>query len=122
MRDVDEAFGRFVAAERPALLAEALRLTGDAPRAEEAVQAALARVHRRWGRTDPRAAAGAALASAAGRLGRGEQVLESLDAAPPPPPATWRLDTAAAGPPPRAPPPPVPPQRAPRAPPRLGGP
>ncbi|MGY1693115.1 RNA polymerase sigma factor [Geodermatophilus sp. SYSU D01105] len=100
MTDVEEAFGRFVAAERPALLAEALRLTGDPGRAEDAVQAALSRVHRRWGRAgvDPRAAASAALADAAGRGRGGGQVLESLDAAPPPPvvPGRWRLGTAEA--------------------------
>lgn len=98
---VDAAFRRFVAVERPALLAEALRLTGDPRRAEEAVQVALARARLRWNRgADPRATAADALADAAtgrrGRLRGGEQVLESLDDRPAPVPAgppRWRLDT-----------------------------
>ncbi|TFV51956.1 hypothetical protein E4P41_21750, partial [Geodermatophilus sp. DF01-2] len=84
-KDADAAFGRFVAAERPALLAEALRLTGDPSGAEEAVQVALARVRLRRG-ADPAAAAYEALAdTVVGRRGRllgGQQVLESLDAPP----------------------------------------
>ncbi|MGY1639217.1 hypothetical protein ACI78V_21425 [Geodermatophilus sp. SYSU D00742] len=89
--DEEAAFDRFVAAHRAALLADALRLTGDARRAEDAVQVALTRVRLRWGRDDPAATAAAAVADTAGR----GQVLASLDAPPPAPPA-WRLDTAAA--------------------------
>ncbi|MGY1661735.1 hypothetical protein ACI78Q_11015 [Geodermatophilus sp. SYSU D00705] len=88
--DDDAAFARFVAARRPALLADALRLTGDARRAEEAVQVALTRVRLRWGRGDPSATAAAAVAAA----GDG-QVLQSLDALPPEDVA-WRLDAGAA--------------------------
>ena len=77
----DAAFRRFVAAERDGLLAEALRLTGDPDRAEDAVQRALARTRRDWGRrgADPAATAADALHAAA--TGRGDgQVLESLAA------------------------------------------
>ncbi len=106
MTDGDEtAFRRFVAAERDALLAEALRLTGDPDRAEDAVQRALARARLHWGRrgADPGTTAVDALHSATGggRLRGGEQVLESLDDRPPPPPVhrtptRWRLDDDAA--------------------------
>jgi hypothetical protein len=101
----DAAFRRFVAAERDALLTEALRLTGDPDRAEDAVQRALTRARLHWGRrgADPATTAADALHSAAGggRLRGGEQVLESLDDRPPPPPVCglatrWRLDTDAA--------------------------
>ena len=97
----DAAFRRFVAAERDALLAEALRLTGDAERAEDAVQRALARTRLRWGRrgADPATTAADALHDAVTRRGSGGQVLESLDDGPPPtptPPARRRLDTDAA--------------------------
>ncbi len=103
----DAAFRRFVAAERDALLLQALRLTGDPARAEDAVQAGLASVRARWGRlgADPDAAADAAadaVADAAGRrglLGGGGQVVEVLEdtpSPPPVPPARWRLDTDAA--------------------------
>ncbi|NEK56409.1 hypothetical protein GCU56_00785 [Geodermatophilus sabuli] len=98
--DVDAAFGRFAVAERPGLLAAALALTGDAARAEEAVQVALARTRARWGRPDPRGTAHDALEDAVtgwrGRLAGRQQVLESLDApavAPAAPPA-WRLGPA----------------------------
>ncbi|HYX97513.1 MAG TPA: hypothetical protein VE823_20845, partial [Geodermatophilus sp.] len=59
----DAAFRRFVAAERAGLLAEALRLTGDPDRAEDAVQRALARTRRQWGRrgADPATTAADAL-------------------------------------------------------------
>ncbi|MFW3172206.1 hypothetical protein, partial [Geodermatophilus sp. CPCC 206100] len=92
--DVDAAFRRFAAAERPGLLRTALELTGDADRAEEAVQVALTRTRLRWGRADPRATAAAALEDAAGR----GQVLESLDRPPsaPAPPPGWRRDADAA--------------------------
>jgi hypothetical protein len=94
----DAAFRRFVAAERDGLLAEALRLTGDPDRAEDAVQRALTRTRRDWGRrgADPAATAADALHAAA--TGRGDgQVLVSPDEGPPPaPPARWRLDTDAA--------------------------
>ncbi|SDN03234.1 hypothetical protein SAMN05660642_03863 [Geodermatophilus siccatus] len=96
----DAAFRRFVAAERAGLLAEALRLTGDPDRAEDAVQRALARTRRHWGRrgTDPATTAADALHAAASPRGDG-QVLESLDDRPRPapvPPARWRLDADAA--------------------------
>ncbi|MGY1679072.1 hypothetical protein [Geodermatophilus sp. SYSU D01176] len=95
----DAAFRRFVAAERDALLAEALRLTGDPARAEDAVQRALARTRLRWGRrgADPATTAADALHDAATR-DDGGQVLESLDDdwPPLPPPARWRLDADAA--------------------------
>ncbi|SNS17446.1 hypothetical protein SAMN06893096_102350 [Geodermatophilus pulveris] len=94
----DAAFRRFVAAERDTLLAEALRLTGDPDRAEDAVQRALARTRLHWGRrgADPAATAADALPAAADR---GGQLLESLDDRPPPvrgPAAGWRLDADAA--------------------------
>ncbi|WP_100500587.1 SigE family RNA polymerase sigma factor [Geodermatophilus chilensis] len=96
----DAAFRRFVAAERDGLLAEALRLTGDPDRAEDAVQCALARTRQHWGRrgADPATTAADALHAAAARRGDG-QVLESLDERPRPapvPPARWRLDADAA--------------------------
>ena len=96
----DAAFRRFVAAERDALLAEALRLTGDPERAEDAVQRALARTRLHWGRrgADPTTTAADALHDAVTRRSGG-QVLESLDDRPPPaptPPAHSRLDTDAA--------------------------
>ncbi|SDN77754.1 hypothetical protein [Geodermatophilus sp. DSM 45219] len=96
----DAAFRRFVATERDALLAEALRLTGDPDRAEDAVQRALARTRLHWGRRggNPATTAGDALHRAA-RGSSGEQVVESLDDRPypvPPPPGRRRLDTDAA--------------------------
>ncbi|SNS62719.1 hypothetical protein SAMN04488107_3228 [Geodermatophilus saharensis] len=99
--DDEAAFGRFVAAERDALLDEALRLTGDPVRAEDAVQSALASARLRWGRrgADPAVTAADALARTAARrglLGGGGQVLESLDGAAAGPPARWRLDVSAA--------------------------
>lgn len=100
----DAAFRRFVATERDALLAEALRLTGDPDRAEDAVQRALGRTRLHWGRrgADPATTAADALhraAAAGGSLRGGEQVLESLDdrpAAAPGPLPHWRLDPDAA--------------------------
>ncbi|WNV73680.1 hypothetical protein [Geodermatophilus sp. DSM 44513] len=94
----DAAFRRFVAAERDRLLAEALRLTGDPDRAEDAVQHALARARLSWGRrgADPAVTAADALHDAAGR---GGQVLGSLDDRTSPvhvPAAGWRLDADAA--------------------------
>ncbi len=96
----DAAFRRFVAAERDALLTEALRLTGDPDRAEDAVQRALTRTRQHWGRrgADPATTAADALHDAATR-GDGGQVLESLDdrrPPAPPAPARWRLDADAA--------------------------
>src|ERR687889_759108 len=57
-----------VPAERDALLAEALRLTGDPDRAEDAVQRALTRTRLHWGRrgSDPATTAADALHSATG--------------------------------------------------------
>ncbi|MGK5115667.1 hypothetical protein, partial [Geodermatophilus sp. CPCC 205506] len=81
--DVDAAFRRFALDERSALLASALRLTGDPDGAEEAVQVALTRTRLRWGRGDPRATAADAVADAAGR----GQLIEAADA---PPPVPWR--------------------------------
>jgi hypothetical protein len=102
----DAAFRRFVAAERDALLAEALRLTGDPDRAEDAVQRALVRTRLRWGRrgADPATTAADALHDAARGRGRGgEQVVGSFDdddddrpAPAPPPPVRRRLDPDAA--------------------------
>jgi hypothetical protein len=96
----DAAFRRFVAAERDALLTEALRLTGDPDRAEDAVQRALARTRQHWGRrgADPATTAADTLHDVATREDGG-QVLESLDdrrPPAPPPPARWRLDADAA--------------------------
>ena len=95
----DAAFRRFVAVERDALLTEALRLTGDPDRAEDAVQRALTRTRLHWGRrgADPATTAADALHSA---TGSGAQVLESLDRPPPVavrgPATRWRLDTDSA--------------------------
>ncbi|HEX2073661.1 MAG TPA: sigma factor-like helix-turn-helix DNA-binding protein [Geodermatophilus sp.] len=85
--DRDAAFRRLVADERPALLRAALLLTGSRTEAEDLVQAALARTHRRWSRVardgEPadhlRTVLVGLLTGRRARLLRTEQVLESAD-------------------------------------------
>ncbi len=84
MSELEASFRRFVAEQRPGSLRTALLLTGDRGSAEELVQAALARVWRRWRRVeaDPAGVLRRELVRGVtgwqARLLRGEQVVEQL--------------------------------------------